>query len=239
MTLNQTLFEGMNSYMKIRREFLALLLIGVMLFGLTACGGNNKVDKIPTNPPSESTESAEPTETPEVPAESVYKTPTEDSSKWQAYTKEQYFAENTEGKEIAYQFVQDSILEPTQGVGIVVKMNMYTDGFLKVTQTNNRGGTFYYYGYWTNQNDENLFFGVTSYSLEDEVVGMDYAYQTTLDNGQFAFSFNASLGFAEGGQYVRALDIGGDGSVQYETEEAFSEYASGVIKKWGADLSSK
>ena len=43
--------------------------------------------------------------------------------------------------------------------------------------------------------------------------------------GQADFTINVCLGFANGGQFVRSVDVKSDGMVVYETEEEFVKFA--------------
>lgn len=158
-----------------------------------------------------------------------YKNPTVDYETWQEYTPEQYVAEDLSEKAIAYQFTGVSNPE-TSKKDVSVKIDLYEDGFVRMTQSDEgKSVSFYYYGYWTNLDDEEIFLAFTCYSYQGPTVegraengaiaALDYTYDLTEEDGAFTFGLNFCLGFADGGQYVRSLDAAGSDEIAFETEE--------------------
>lgn len=148
-----------------------------------------------------------------------YKTPTTDYEVWQEYTPEQSMQEDVSGKAIAYQFTAVSDPE-TSKKNVSLKIDLYEDGFARMAQsTEGDGVTYYYYGYWTNMDDEEIFLAFTSYSYEGATIEnmithgdirtVDYTYDLTEEDGTFTFGLNFCLGFADGGQYVRSTTATG------------------------------
>ncbi len=159
-----------------------------------------------------------------------YKTPTTDYEIWQEYTAEQYVQEDVSAKTVAYQFT--GISDETSKQNVSVKIDLYEDGFARMAQSiDGNGIRFYYYGYWTNMDNEEIFLAFTCYSYEGETVEgtvthgdvrtVDYTYDLTEEENAFTFGLNFCLGFADGGQYVRSMTVTGDGAAAFETEEAW------------------
>lgn len=174
-----------------------------------------------------------------------YQTPTIDYDVWQEYTAEQQLAENVSEKTVVYQFAGFGDHE----LGIYVLVNLYDDGFataVELTAANGdyMGGFGYiYYGYWANLEDE-IYIGFTNYAMysanadaektDDENADaeeasssktrtVDYSYDLVREDGLFTFGFNACLGFNDGGQFVRNVDMLGDGVPAYGTIQDFIE----------------
>lgn len=171
-----------------------------------------------------------------------YKTPTVDYETWQEYTPEQFAAEEVSEKAVAYQFTGVGA-EANINRNVSVKMDLYEDGFARLTQSvEGNGVNFYYYGYWTNLDDEEIYVAFTCYSYEGATVEgavthgetrtVDYSYDLVEEEGAFTFGLNICLGFADGGQYVRSIDISGDGAVAFETEEA---WLTDAVAYWTAN----
>lgn len=170
-----------------------------------------------------------------------YKSPTTDYEVWQEYTPEQSMQEDVSGKAIAYQFTAVSDPE-TSKKNVSLKIDLYEDGFARMAQsTEGDGVTYYYYGYWTNMDDEEIFLAFTSYSYEGATIEnmithgdirtVDYTYDLTEEDGAFTFGLNFCLGFADGGQYVRSTTATGGSTPAFETEEAWLADAAAY---WGA-----
>ncbi len=169
--------------------------------------------------------------------------PSKDAAYWQAYTVEQSASEDVSDKTIQYQFYAEKICEPAYGMGVVSIINLYSDGYCRMTQYSTRGGTiFYYNGYWTLMDEETLYFGFSNYAMKadesikdaaaennytigEDVCTVDYSYNVMPSGGQADFTINVCLGFANGGQFVRSVDVKSDGMVVYETEEEFVKFA--------------
>lgn len=169
-----------------------------------------------------------------------YKTPTTDYEVWQEYTPEQYVQEDVSGKTVAYQFT--GISDETSKQNVSVKIDLYEDGFARMSQSiDGNGVRFYYYGYWTNMDNEEIFLAFTCYSYEGatvegtvthgDVCTVDYSYDLVEEENAFTFGLNFCLGFADGGQYVRSMTVTDDGAVAFETEEAWLADATAY---WGA-----
>ena len=145
---------------------------------------------------------------------SNYKTPTEPEEKWQGYTGEQYYKEDNDSKPIAYQLIGHGEVDAGGPVPFDALINLYEDGEM-VMSVFGRGNAYQYFGYWTNVNDENLWFCVMDYMVVgmDQICTIDYGYDLT---GHFdEFTVNVALGLADGGVFVRNIPASGDGSVQY------------------------
>ena len=145
---------------------------------------------------------------------SNYKTPTEPEEKWQGYTGEQYYQEDNDSKAIAYQLIGHGEVDAGQPTPFDALINLYEDGEM-VMSAFGRGNAYQYFGYWTNVNDENLWFCVMDYMVigMDQICTIDYGYDLT---GHFdEFTVNVALGLADGGVFVRNIPAGGDGKVQY------------------------
>ena len=164
-----------------------------------------------------------------------YKTPTTDYEVWQEYTAEQYVQEDVSEKTVAYQFT--GVSDETSKQNVSVKIDLYEDGFARMSQSiDGNGVRFYYYGYWTNMDNEEIFLAFTCYSYEGETVEgtvthgdvctVDYTYDLVEEENAFTFGLNFCLGFADGGQYVRSMTVTADGKVAFETEEAWLADAS-------------
>lgn len=207
------------------KKLSALLMASAMVLTMTACNNNSA----PAN------ETPQPSAEASAPVETIYKVPTTEASVWQGYSAEELADEDVSGKNIAYQFVESH----TDNRNISVMVNLYEDGFARISQYSEGGQgvmSYYYYGYWTSVNDEYIYMGYSAYSYEGQdvpaqnvyhgdIATVDYSYELTLNDGAFAFSLNACLGFGNGGVYVRSVDMAGDGSVQYTNEADFIAYA--------------
>jgi|GEM_PF-1266941 len=169
-----------------------------------------------------------------------YKTPTVDYEVWQEYAPEQYAQEDVSTKTVAYQFA--GVSDETSKQNVSVKIDLYEDGFARMAQSIDADGVrFYYYGYWTNMDDEEIFLAFTCYSYEGATVEgtvthgdvrtVDYTYDLVEEDGAFTFGLNFCLGFADGGQYVRSTTVTDDGAVAFENEEAWLADAAAF---WGA-----
>ncbi len=196
---------------------LVAVLCGVALL-------NSSGSPIDTDPSTESTgslvsEPAGATNNPQ--SEGNYKTPTVAEDVWQGYTPEDYLAEDVSAKTIVYQLTGSATIE---GGGEAKQfdaiLNLCEDGE-SVLSVYGRGHRYDYYGYWTNEEDDHLWFCVACYTIEgmDGVCTIDYSYDLT---GHFdEITINIALGFADGGQFVRNMPIGGNGSVSYASAEDF------------------
>lgn len=160
-----------------------------------------------------------------------YKTPSEPEDKWQGYTGEQYYNEDNDSKTIAYQLVGHGEVDAGQPAVFDALLNLYDDGEM-VMSVFGRGNAYQYFGYWTNVNDENLWFCVMDYMVVgmDEICTIDYGYDLT---GHFdTFTVNVALGLADGGVFVRNIPAGGDGSVQYPSiKEWFASFGYDMPEK--------
>ncbi|MDE6589311.1 MAG: hypothetical protein K2K53_02960, partial [Oscillospiraceae bacterium] len=150
-----------------------------------------------------------------------YKSPSQEESVWQDYTPEDYLAEDVSAKTVVYQLTgEGKVGAGDQDVPFQAILNLYEDGE-SVLSVYGMDRASNYYGYWTNENDEYLWFCVTCYTMEGAagVSTIDYSYDLT---GHFdETTINIALGFADGGQFVRNIPISGDGSVQYASAEEF------------------
>ena len=150
-----------------------------------------------------------------------YKSPTLAEDIWQAYTPEDYLAEDVSAKTIVYQLSgEGKVGAGDEDVPFNAILNLYEDGE-SVLSVYGMGRASNYYGYWTNEGDEYLWFCVTCYTMESApgVCTIDYSYELT---GHFdETTVNIALGFADGGQFVRNIPISGDGSVEYASAEEF------------------
>lgn len=203
----------------------AMLLMALVF---TACSKKEKETVQPTESSEES-----------VAVESI-KNPTQDVTHWQAYTKEQCATEDVSKKAIAYQF-NSNYSKDNKNLSLLI--NLYEDGFLRIFQCNEDGSIVYSYnGYWTNQQDQNLYFAVLNYVYEGQdvpkynikhgaIATVDYAYTLEKIDEAFSFTYNLCLGFKDGGQYVRSTEISGaTGEVEYNTIQDFSD---ATAKYWG------
>ena len=187
-------------------------------------GGNNPTGSTP--PVTSSQEPGQPGV--ESNAPSRYKTPTQDASHWQGLSAEELAVEDVSGKAIAYQFTGHE--ESNRVVDLLI--NLYEDGFVRISQVSGGVLTYDYNGYWRNKDDESIYFGVSSYVYKGEdnpsynvsygdTATVDYSYDLTEQNGIFSFGCNFCLGFQDGGQFVRSTIIEGNGSVTYATVDEF------------------
>lgn len=162
------------------------------------------------------------------PTEPKYKTPTQEAAHWQGLSAAELAAEDVSGKAIAYQFTGH--MDGDRTVDLLI--NLYEDGFARISQVSNGALTYDYNGYWRNKDDEGLYFGVSNYAYlgEDnpgynvahgDTATVDYSYDLVEQDGMFSFGCNFCLGFAEGGQFVRSTMVEGTGAVQYTTVEEF------------------
>ena len=169
---------------------------------------------------------SEPAEGPNDPqGEANYKSPTQPETVWQAYTPEQYVAEDISGKAIAYQLTGEGIVSADADYTFHAMLNLYEDG-LSILSVYGRERRSDYYGYWTNEDDDHLWFNVTCYTMSGVagVCTIDYSYDLT--NHFDEITINVALGFADGGQFVRDMPLGGgDGTVQYASAD---EYLTGL-----------
>ncbi|MCX4313565.1 MAG: hypothetical protein OSJ83_06895 [Clostridia bacterium] len=155
-----------------------------------------------------------------------YKTPTKAFAEWQEYTNIQYAKEDVSTKTIAYQFVKEDV--DLSGREYDILVNLYDDGFAQIRQykTDENYATIYY-GYWANMEDS-IYMATVCHlntSMGGTVYGISYSYNLTYENGAFAdFGLNVALGFAEGGQFVRNLMVGGSGAVVYQTVKDFEQH---------------
>lgn len=162
---------------------------------------------------------------------SDYKTPSVSEEVWADYTAEQYVSEDVTAKSIAYQFTADG-LELSDGRFYYVILNLYTDGFVVLTQAYPADGrVLRYYGYWTNEDDAGIWFCVTQHAFISDLTNVktiDYSYTIELNGEKTAFnSFDVSLalGFADGGQYIRTAAMDGSGDVIYTSESEYLIHA--------------
>ena len=156
----------------------------------------------------------------------TYLTPTRDYTEWQEYTSEELVAEDISEKEIAYQFSEEDVILSERNYDVLV--NFFTDGFVQIRQYYLTGGYYTtYYGYWANMDDEYIYMGISCHTCSHSsytgvVYGISYSYTLTIgDEGFETFGINLTLGFAEGGQYIRSYDMSGTGEVIYATVEDF------------------
>lgn len=205
------------------KKWMAFTLSGVMLLGLlTACGSNDtKPSQAPSTTPSEAP--SEPASEPPQEGGLSYTSPTEDMSKWQGYSMEQFTDESVEGKTIAYQL--NGVLKDDQGQDVPIVNNLYTDGFSRIIQY--RGGyAYYYYGYWTDMDGESI----TAMYPYYRIAGSDYpaeeagdSYTLEIIDGEIYVAFTAYL--APNKYAPRSAELMCDGSVTYQTEDDFLAYA--------------
>ena len=100
-------------------------------------------------------ESGEPAASEELTAN--YKTPTVDEDIWQGYSPKDYVAEDVSAKAIAYQLTGHADVDAGGPMPFDAILNLYEDGEAVLTTYGMNRATIYY-GYWTNENDENLWF---------------------------------------------------------------------------------
>lgn len=156
--------------------------------------------------------------------EGKYKTPTVPEETWQSYSGLDYYNEDVDNKAIAYQLTGHGEIQAGEAAVFDALLNFYEDGEM-VMSVFGRGNAYQYFGYWTNVNDENLWFCVMDYMVfgMDQICTIDYGYELT---GHFdPITVNVALGLADGGVFVRDLPAGGDGSVQFPS-----------IREWFASL---
>ena len=150
-----------------------------------------------------------------------YKSPTLAEDVWQNYTPEDYLAEDVSTKKIMYQVLgEGTVSSGGEDLPYCAILNLYEDGE-SVLSVYGRGRRANYYGYWTNEGDEYLWFCVTCYTMEGVpgVCTIDYSYDLT---GHFdEITLNIALGFADGGQFIRNMPLGSDGSVNYASADDF------------------
>ncbi len=209
-----------------KSKLLPLALGLIATTGLTSCGFNWKTMSFTfTDNASEDKTSSDENKTSgdkkdDSATTSKFKTPTKDTSYWQDYTKKKYYEEDFSTKTVAYQFVlKDAELSSRK---YQVLINLYEDGEFVINQyyDTEKSQYFDYYGYWANMNDENIYAGITYYSssLSGYVYGIDYSYNLTKTGDAFdTFGINLAMGFAEGGVYVRNVNVSGNGEVTYKT----------------------
>ena len=155
----------------------------------------------------------------------TYKTPTIDEATWQGYSADDYTGKDVSSASIAYQLIGHAdITAGGDPQPFDALLNLYEDG-LSILTVYGRGNAYTYYGYWTNVDDENLWFCVAHYAIAGQpgTCTIDYSYDLT---GHFdEITLNVALGFADGGQFIREMPISGDGSIQHTS-----------IETWLADL---
>lgn len=162
--------------------------------------------------------------TAETEKQAKYKTPNTSEEIWQDASAKDYAQEDFESKPIAYQFIASGEVDAGGLVQYDGLINLYENG-LVVVSTYGRGNAMRYYGYWTNVDDENLWFCVMYYTalgMGGQYCMIDYGYE--LFDHFDDFTLNVALGLADGGQFVRTIPAGGDGSVQYASVKEW--YAS-------------
>lgn len=162
-----------------------------------------------------------------------YATPSQDYTYWagKALTKGELLKEDVTDKEITYQF---SSTYTQEGYGTYYMLiNMYADGYVRVYQY--RGYLFEYAGYWVNDGaDLGLWVGVCEYGMG--INGLlsiyTYNYSNSLlysDDATFTFTYSISLGGADGGIYVRAVEFNNQtGEVEYATSQDWVVYVEQV-----------
>ena len=156
--------------------------------------------------------------------EGKYRKPTMAEEHWQEYSGVDYYNEDNDSKKIAYQLLGHGEVQAKETAIFDALLNFYEDGEM-VMSVFGRGNAYQYFGYWTNVDDENLWFCVMDYMVVgmDQICTIDYSYELT---GHFdPITVNVALGLADGGVFVRDLPAGGDGTVQYPS-----------IKDWFASL---
>lgn len=209
---------------------LAATVFAVGTFSLSSCENGEHNSPTPTPTPS-----VTPTPTPE-PEKYTYKTPTREYTYWaeKASKKGDLLKEDESGKEISYQFTSTYNQE---GSGLYyVLVNMYADGYVRVYQY--RGILFEYGGYWVNDGDDTgLWVGVLEYGFNnDGTIVYTYNYSNSLiaEDGKFTFTYSISLGGADGGIYVRAVEFNEkSGEVAYKTVQDWINY---VQKETGENV---
>lgn len=152
--------------------------------------------------------------------EGAYKKPTIDETTWQGYSAADYVGEDVSAKPIAYQLTGHTEIDAGGPVPFDALLNLYEDGQSLLTVFG-KGNAYTYYGYWSNVEDENLWFCVAYYAIagQPNTCTIDYSYDLT---GHFdEITINIALGFADGGQFVREMPVGGDGSVQHTSVETW------------------
>ncbi len=150
--------------------------------------------------------------------EANYKKPRTSEEVWQEYTAKDFVNEDVTGKPIAYQLIGHGEVDAGGPQAFDALINLYENGET-VIDAYGRGNGYRYYGYWTNENDENLWFCVMYYTVlgNGQVCTIDYGYDLT---GHFdEVTINVALGLADGGQFVRSIPASGDGSVQFTSVE--------------------
>lgn len=161
------------------------------------------------------------------PEKYTYKTPAREYTYWagKASTKGDLLKEDESGKEIAYQF---SSTYEQEGAGMYyVLVNMYSDGYVRVYQY--RGILFEYGGYWVNDGDDTgLWVGVLEYGFQNTIYTYNYSNNLIAEDGKFTFTYSISLGGADGGIYVRAVEFNDQsGEVSYATTRDWINYVQG------------
>lgn len=205
------------------------ILCGIVTFhvnALVADGGHTGPDTSQNTPgqgtPGTPDDDSRPT--PDQP-QSKYKTPTTSEEVWQSYSGQDYAAEDVSSKTIAYQIAGHGEVDAGGPVPFDILLDLYEDGMIRMTAYG-RGNAYDYYGYWTNVDDENLWFCVAYYAVhgQEKICTIDYSYDLT---GMFdEVTVNIALGLADGGQFVRQMPVGGsDGTVKHPS-----------IDRWLADL---
>lgn len=210
------------------KKWMAVAMSSVMLLGLlTACGNDaGKTSQVPSEAPSEA--SSEQATEPPVEGGLSYTTPTEDMSKWQGYSLEQFVDESVDGKTIAYQL--NGILKDDQGLDIPIVSNLYTDGFSRVIQYRN-GYAYYYYGYWANMDGESItvmypYYRISGLGYPAEEAGDSYSLEIV--DGEICVVF---ISYLANNKYApRSAELTGDGTVVYKTDDAFLTYAQDLTK---------
>jgi len=209
------------------KKWIALALSAIMLLGLlTACGNDAEKTSQPSQSPSEAP--SEPASEPPQEGGLSYTSPTEDMSKWQGYSMEQFVDESVEGKTIAYQL--NGVLTDDQGNDVPIMSNLYADGFARIIQYRN-GYAYYYYGYWVNMDGESIttmypYYRIAGTGSPAEEAGDSYGLE--IIDGEIYVAFSAYL--APNKYAPRSVELTGDGAVAYETDDAFLSYAQDFTK---------
>lgn len=203
------------------KKIICLLAATVFAAGtlsLSSCENDDHNFPTPTPTPS-----VTPTPTPE-PEKYTYKTPTREYTYWaeKASVKGDLLKEDESEKEIAYQFA--STYEHKSVGMYYVLVNMYADGYVRVYQY--RGMLFEYGGYWVNDGDDSgLWVGVLEYGFQNVIYTYNYSNSLIAEDGKFTFTYSISLGGADGGIYVRAVEFNEkSGEVAYKTIQDWMNY---------------
>lgn len=154
----------------------------------------------------------------EAASEANYKKPRTSEDVWQEYSAKEFADEDVTGKPIAYQLIGYGEVDAGGPQAFDALLNLYENGEVMI-DVYGMGNGYRYYGYWTNEGDENLWFCVMYYTVlgNGQFCTIDYGYDLT---GHFnEVTINIALGLADGGQFVRSIPASGDGSVQFASVE--------------------